>query len=469
MTAGERGAANAPGGVARATAVLGAGRVASAGATGLSFAVLAAAVGTSDFGTLTTVLSAAAIATALGDSGLVTAALRRGAAGDQDNHDLLGVLMLARLLVSLLAGVVLLSAVLLITGTARLPVQLVLAALAQVVLSAGAGSYLLLGQLSLRPARWATADLLGRVVGCAGVLVAAAEHSAAQAVAATALGFALSWGTASRLLNTRLLPSRDVRRACALLRESVFLSVATALNTIYFRLDVLLLAALLSRQEVGQYGFAYRVFELFLLGSGTLQGNLVVSLRASPGLVARLRSTWSGVTELLAPLVLLSMAGAPSVVSLVGGRAYAGSGGALVLLLPAVLLVSLNSVTGAGFIALHMERRALSLNMIALGANLVLNLALIPLAGIRGSALATTLSELLVLLLVIVGYARRLLGTPFRLELARRGLLRTAVCGAVSLLLLVGPAGTARLAVLAAVATAVLVDVLWQRRITGAG
>ncbi len=176
------------------------------------------------------------------------------------------------------------------------------------------------------------------------------------------------------------------------------------LVTVYFYIDVVLLARLSSAEEVGLYTAAYRFVQFGVF----VPGVLVTSVYAlAAHLAERDRPRFGAmVTELLSlaillfpiPLLLLAVA-ARDVMVLLFGTEFAAAGSALTLLAGGLAVMMLTGALGPMLIAVRRERANLAIGATAVVFNIGLNLILIPQFDADGAALATLLTELLVLAL----------------------------------------------------------------------
>ena len=199
------------------------------------------------------------------------------------------------------------------------------------------------------------------------------------------------------LLSCRRAGLVTVRVDRALLRQSVAVSVKAygAQTTFYLilRADQLLVRGYAGYSQLGLYAVAATVAELLWLLTDPLAAALVPhQVRASPRESRRLsfamarRSLWISLITAACAWLL-----APIAVGVVYGPNFAGAVPALRLLLPGVV-----ALAGARPLRamLLKEGRAVALSVLGFGAlclNVVLNVALLPRIGIRGSSIASSL------------------------------------------------------------------------------
>ena len=195
-----------------------------------------------------------------------------------------------------------------------------------------------------------------------------------------------------------LRPRLDYGYWRTLLRGSIAIGLALALAQIYFRIDVLLLAALRDSVEVGLYGAAVKLLELAELVAAaigiTVFPLLARYVRSDP---ARMRVLFQRTFDLLlaaaGALVVLMTVTAAEIVVLLSGEEFREAGDALRLLAPYVLLSFVTGLMWRALIAYGEDRALLALAVGILSINVALNLVVIPEYGFRGAAVTTVVTE----------------------------------------------------------------------------
>lgn len=186
-----------------------------------------------------------------------------------------------------------------------------------------------------------------------------------------------------------------------------------ALQIVQFKVDVLMIFAMVSSEAAAQYETAYRLLEVsrFLvrpLAMTVFPVCVAMGLRGDwfgvRSIMSRLSAVVFGLGVVLAAIVAIA---ADPIMALVWGPAYADSGYLLrILYLTApFLFVGIVAATLAN--ALHLERRLIRLMSMAVVFNVGLNLLLIPLFQALGAAFATLASELAIMLGVVLLLYRR--------------------------------------------------------------
>ncbi|HEU0131436.1 MAG TPA: oligosaccharide flippase family protein [Mycobacteriales bacterium] len=165
-----------------------------------------------------------------------------------------------------------------------------------------------------------------------------------------------------------------------LVRAALPLGVAVVLNSLYFRMDTIVLSLLRPAADVGVYVAAYRVMELMLVFPSLFAAAALPLLsRAATGgdrLMPLVAKCLRLVVTILLPLTVVVAVDARRILVLLGGSAFAPGEAAMRVLAFAALVSGLNIVLGLAIVALDRQGRALWLNVGALTLNVVLNLAL---------------------------------------------------------------------------------------------
>ena len=236
-------------------------------------------------------------------------------------------------------------------------------------------------------------------------------------------------------------------------------------------LDTLLIGALRSTQEAGIYAAAtrYLAFGQFIgLAISQVAGPKLSQLLASGDRTAARRVYSTATSWLVAlawPLYLTMITLAPALLSVFGAR-YQQADDVLVILGFGMLFAA--AVGPVDMVLLMSGKSSWNLvnTIIALSANVILNLLLIPRYGMRGAAFAWTISILINNLLPLVQVWSSMGLHPFGPGVfAAAG--ASALCfGIVTSIvgIVMGRSGMATLLVAAAVATPIYVALLWRFR-----
>ena len=174
------------------------------------------------------------------------------------------------------------------------------------------------------------------------------------------------------------------------------IGVSNTVGALYFKLDSLLLAAILSPQHVGLYNAAY------LLATGTTLASVVIRSVAFPELSSAFRSpAFRRIARRFAMAVAATSVFAVLVIWLLGpwvidqffGPEFAASKDLVPVFAIASAAVFANEAAQATLLATHQQTLDLRCGVFALSLNVILNLLLIPRIGIAGAAWATLATE----------------------------------------------------------------------------
>jgi O-antigen/teichoic acid export membrane protein len=261
-----------------------------------------------------------------------------------------------------------------------------------------------------------------RIVTTLLAVVAVAAGGGIVAVSAMyLLGSAAAFVVAATALRRRFPPVgvRDVDRATVgeLFRTGGPLGVASALNMALLRVDTVLLQVLQGPVAVGLYGIAYRFLDSFLFVAYGL-GVVAVPRIARDGWSEEGTKGFNGVlAAMLAFYVPLAVGGAflgKWAVTLLFGERYAEAGTAVRWLAPAAGFYAVAYLCRFSAVALGKRAQITTVAAVALTANVVANLLVIPRHGYTGAAVVTFASEVLEAVLLVVVLLRAAEG--FRLD-----------------------------------------------------
>lgn len=233
--------------------------------------------------------------------------------------------------------------------------------------------------------------LLGRH---GGLLAAATVYALADLGSAIVLSvlFQRRFGERVGPINTQALTPRRV--------APVFL--AAALGTTYWRIDLLMVHVIRGAPAAALYATSFRVFEAVMLPAGAAAALVVPAVfRATAQQRARVafRITAAAVAFTIAGGVIIEVF-APTLLRVVFGNGYV-SGTASLRVLGAATIVTAATTVLAQVHAVWRPARLAKIWLIALVANVALNLVLIPRYSAAGAAWATLLCQLAAALVLI--------------------------------------------------------------------
>ncbi len=206
-------------------------------------------------------------------------------------------------------------------------------------------------------------------------------------------------------------PALDRATARELLRESLPLAAALAMNVIYLRLLVILVSVQTGATETGLFATSFRIFEI-LLGIPTLVLAVALPLLAVAGAEdrERLRYALQRMTEAAVAasllLVLVTVILAEPAILLLGGEDYREAAPILQVQAFALLGVFVSQVWTLGLVSLRRQRDVAVANGIALAVVIVLGVVLVRAYEGIGGAVAAIVTETLLGLLLLGFLAR---------------------------------------------------------------
>ena len=428
-----------------------AGQLFSKIASFVFFVVVARALGTEEYGYFNFALAFAPLFLTLATIGL-DAALVRGLAIDHSRlSPLFSSALLVRAGLSFLAlGIALALSPLFLDGReAFLTLALVgFALLIDEISSLVSAVYKAFEQMRF----YALIVVVNRIVSTGLALLALALGGGLIFVCLTyALGslaaLAFGWIMMRRRFPPTKLRDANLPLIRSLVKEGTTLGVAYMLNMALFRVDTVMLAAILGTTAVAFYGVAYRFFESFLFVAWSF-ANIALPRVARSGKGAESSHTY-GLSLALALAFYLPVAvGAPFVaeyvVSAIFGERYRVAAEAVPWLSAAGVFYAIAHISRVALVGLAQRKAIIQTAAIALGSNVAINLYLIPRYGFVGAAMATLIAEVIEAALLATKLRRvnpapvdgKLLAVPMAASLLMGGVLLLArLDGAPQLLL----------------------------------
>ncbi len=256
------------------------------------------------------------------------------------------------------------------------------------------------------------------VIGC-GLLLLFTTRSAAWTLAGMALGMTVTTGINILYIDKRFAKVRRTLLSRSFLKRSIKIMIPFGLaglfTVIYYRVDMVMIEAMLGVIPTGQYGAAYRILEALQILPA------IVGLAAIYPRLARLhqdgahadftRLLRNGLLALIGISILISLlltALSGTVIHLLDpDPAYAPAANALRVLVWTFPFVCGKTLLYSALICMDRQRLvAISLGFAVL-FNITLNTFMIPAQGIQGAAIATILTEVL-LTAIFAGYYGRM-------------------------------------------------------------
>lgn len=333
------------------------------------------------------------------DFGLAKLAVREVARDHGSEDEVIGTVLMARVLLALLA-VVGVQATLLILG-APSPVRAAALVLSLIFVSEALLTVVVSFHVRIEQHLEAVVRIAAEVIETALVLFLISRRAPllhiAAAPAATAV---LAAGAAIVLARRRygLRPRVSRHRLAHLVREALPIGPALLLGVVWLKLGGILLAGFHGGGQVGIYGAAFQPIEYLLLASAILINVLfpVLSEQFATATTAFSSTYATGTRALLAavlPVPVLLATFGESLVTTAYGSGFVAS--ALPLQILSIALVFMVLSVWHGFVLLAAGRQRISLRYEAAALPLaaVLGLALMPRHGAVGAAAATTVTS----------------------------------------------------------------------------
>jgi O-antigen/teichoic acid export membrane protein len=446
----------------RGSVLRGGGYAATLALSLVSAPLLIRHLGIAAFGRYTTVLAIVTMVSGLTDAGLVNIALREWAMHrGEDRSRLMRSLLGIRIELSL-AGVAIGVAFALVAGYPSVMVVGTLVAGVGMTLQVLANVLTVALQGELRFGWASIIDVARQLVTVALIVVLVLVGAGLLPFFAVAIPAGLvTLAFTAVLVRGRMPLSPRLRGAerWPLVRDTLPYAAAIAVNTIYFRVTIIVMSLIATAQQTGYFATSFRVIEVLIGVPGLAIGTAFPILaRAALGDDER----FAYATERIIDLALIAGVGVVLVVDLSAPlviRFLAGASGAPavpVLRIQGLALLSTFLATASGFPLLSLRRHSALLiaNSAALAANVVLALVLVPIDHARGAAIAAVIAESC----LAVGQLVLLLRTG-RARIHARAVASVVIAGlAGASPLLVGGAGSvlrtvAGLAIYAAVIT----------------
>jgi len=378
----------------------------------ISVGILTRYLGVENYGVYTLVFAYLSFFQSFSDLGLSLIGVREIAKDDGRTRDIMEAVFLIRMILALLSILLAIGlSFFLYPGGGRAELRTGIAIISlgtffSVIGSAPVTYY----QAKLKMIYATLSDVAGRVVALGLLLIVLWQR---YSLATLFWTVAISYGVTavSNMAFARGLFSRLPRPGLSLIknlvRESAPLGLAMVINTIYFRVDSVILSLFRSDSEVGLYNLSYRILEILavLFGYFTASAFPVISGDLQSDKVRfRLvvQKTFNFILLISVPSVVGIFLLSKPIILILGGPDFSPARASLRILTFATGLIFLNSFPGLLIIAANRQKSALWINFTALAVNVILNLIFIPRYGFIAAAWVTLLSELVVMVLAAV-------------------------------------------------------------------
>jgi O-antigen/teichoic acid export membrane protein len=401
--------------VATNAAAIAAGRILLVGTGLVSVAIATRYLGLGAYGALTTAAAFVGVLTPLIDVGLATIGAREIAKRPDDTERLLGTIMTLGLVLAPVVTAGALGATFLIypgggNDQVREGIALMLLPLLLWAPVNAASSYFLAQQKAyIAVIASVVGSLLTLTLLVLATLLDWGFPGVVLAYVATGLGYGATM-VSFTLGKVRLRPTFDAGLLSQLLRWSLPVGGVLLLSSLHQQLGIILLSLLKPGSQVAFYGLAFKVVTALLV----LPFYVLITLAPEYARLADNRRRLDEVVQKAftamevsaAPILVLFVVFAPEITKVAGGSDFDGATPVLQILMPGVAVSFLGAIFGHVLISVNRQKWTLVATLVAVGANVILNLALIPIWGARGAAAAFTASEVAALACGITLFGR---------------------------------------------------------------
>ena len=195
-----------------------------------------------------------------------------------------------------------------------------------------------------------------------------------------------------------LRPAFHPRRWLPLVRDTAVFAVAIAVNTVYFRVTLIIMSLVTSARETGYFAISYRITEVLIAVPGLLMGAAfpIISRAVrldTPRFVAAAGRLFELGLFLGALLSVCLMLAAPFAIQLLVGVAHHPSVGVLQIQSWALTPAFVATATGYPLLSMQRNRGTLLANCVSLAVAVALALVLARTHGAQGAALAAVTAD----------------------------------------------------------------------------
>ena len=391
--------------------------------------------GTGIYNTITTYLTFSIV---IADLGIFSAAVREISKDPTKEQAIAGNVLSIRLLTASIAALLAVGAIRL-TGYSADLIRGTEIAGAFIFFNLVASSFDVIFQYRLTMQLSAIAELVSKLVGLLALAIAVSLHAGfLWAVASIPLsGFVIMFCKA--LLSKSLLhirPAWDPKLIGWILRLSLPLGVVFVISNLYFKIDTLVLFALKGAAAVGIYSVSYKVLEVTAFIGAYFASSLKPSLSKQKGMAGRLVSRAIIAMLLVSiPIAAVSAVFARPIILFLSNSNFLGGVRSLEILAWSLPLIYCDVLLAEVLISRDARRALLAIALGSLAFNLCLDFLLIPRYSYDGAAMATIISEA-VLLVANLACCRAYLQLALHWPTMGKLLVSTAVSLGIGVLLI---------------------------------
>lgn len=216
----------------------------------------------------------------------------------------------------------------------------------------------------------------------------------------------------------------DLSLLKTMLRYAVKFYISIMAGFVIFRADLLIVNYFRGTGQAGVYAVASQVSFLLLMLPGVIATLLFPRVASQPDPRAEFAVQVTRNASLMMLMICLAAAAGSFALPLIYGPGFAEATTQLLILLPGVYLVGLESVLVQHFTGTDLPVAIPGFWIVTVLVNLALNFALVPAFGARAAALSSTLSYALIFVLVAWYFCRKTGRRPGDIFLPRAGDVR---------------------------------------------
>jgi O-antigen/teichoic acid export membrane protein len=201
--------------------------------------------------------------------------------------------------------------------------------------------------------------------------------------------------------------------------------MASLVGVIYHRIDIFMLGFFQDQSEVGLYVAPYNMYEAFLFIPAAF-GNVIfprivplLKLNHFSFIKKHLGGLMYSLMLVMLPIMILLIVFATPIIELTFGSDFLNGSIVLVIISGGLIFHSFNNILGRILYAVNQEKYQLKISVVAMFANVLLNLILIPKYSIIGASISTIISFALSFLLHYLK-VRKEIGISMILNLSQR-------------------------------------------------
>ncbi|MBN2884994.1 flippase [Patescibacteria group bacterium] len=377
------------------------GKITSTGLNLVAFALMTRDLGQSGFGEYTTVITFLSFFAIIADLGLTLVTVQM-INSDKDNEDkILGNLFGLRLASALLFIGLAPAIILLFNYSNGIKIGVLIAA-ASFIFTALNQIMVGLFQSRLKMNRVVWAEVLSRFILIIGVILALKYHwglnGMLAAVSIASLGnFLLHFYFARNF--AKIKPKFSLFWWRKITNLSWPLAVTIAFNLIYLRADTLILSLIKSQAEVGLYGAAYKIIDVFsslpFMFAGVILPLLVSTWQKQDLLKFKkiIQKSFDILSIIALPIVVGTQFLADEIIILIAGPDFVEAGMILRVLILAVAAIFLGNIMSHAVVAIEAQKKVIWIYVFTSITALIAYLILIPRFSYFGAAAVTIYSE----------------------------------------------------------------------------